>query len=178
MFAPKSKKSEPIPSAGLPPVSDIVSRPEAELPAAVVVPNVIAKGTVIEGNIIAEGDLTIEGTVRGDVTTKSTLIIGPTCLIEGNILAEHAEVAGQVKGTVQALGLLVIKSSSMIDGDVLTKNLNVESGSTFNGRFTVGAVTNGSASVRKPDASKMDSSVLGGDVKRPVPQTPAAPAKV
>ena len=140
--------------------------------------NVIGKGTIIQGNIVAEGDLVIEGTVRGDVTTKTTLIIGPTCVVEGNIVAEHAEVAGRVKGTVQALGLLVIKSSSMIDGDVLTKNLNVESGSTFNGRFTVGSVTS-TAAPKKTDATvKPEASVLGGEVRRPIPAAMAVPSKV
>lgn len=100
--------------------------------------NLIGKGTVIEGNIIADGDLIVEGTVRGDVTTKTKLIVGAGSVVEGNILADHAEVAGRVRGTVQASGLLIIKASSVIDGDVITKNLNVESGSTFNGRFQVG----------------------------------------
>ncbi len=100
--------------------------------------NVIGKGTVIEGNIIADGDLVVEGTVRGDVTTKTKLVVGANSMVEGNILADHAEVAGRVRGTVQASGLLIIKASSVIDGDVITKNLNVESGSTFNGRFQVG----------------------------------------
>lgn len=100
--------------------------------------NIIGKGTVIEGNIIADGDLMVEGTVRGDVTTKTKLVVGTTSVVEGNILADHAEVAGRVRGTVQASGLLIIKASSVIDGDVITKNLNVESGSTFNGRFQVG----------------------------------------
>ena len=122
--------------------------------------NVIGKGTVIEGNIIAEGDLVVEGTVRGDVTTKTSLLVGPSCIIEGNILAQHAEVAGRVKGTVQALGLLVIKSSSMIDGDVLTKNLNVESGSTFNGRFTVGSVT----STEMKPTKKPEPNAAAGDL--------------
>ena len=140
--------------------------------------NVIGKGTIIQGNIVAEGDLVIEGTVRGDVTTKTSLIIGPTCIVEGNIVAEHAEVAGQVKGTVQALGLLVIKSSSMIDGDVLTKNLNVESGSTFNGRFTVGSVTSTAAPKKTDAAVKLESSVLGGEVRRPIPTATSVPSKV
>lgn len=100
--------------------------------------NVIGKGTVIEGNIVADGDLVVEGTVRGDVTTKTKLVVGTNSVVEGNILADHAEVAGRVRGTVQASGLLIIKASSVIDGDVITKNLNVESGSTFNGRFQVG----------------------------------------
>ena len=147
--------------------------------------NVIGKGTIIEGNIIAEGDLIIEGTVRGDVTTKTSLIVGPSCIIEGNILADHAEVAGVVKGTVQALGLLVIKSSSMIDGDVLTKNLNVESGSTFNGRFTVGSVTstNTNGTIRKNDvptvsAAKLEASVLGSEIRRPAAPAASTVSKV
>ena len=43
-----------------------------------------------------------------------------------------------MQGTVKALGLLVINSSGTILGDVITKDLNVESGSTFNGRLQVG----------------------------------------
>lgn len=100
--------------------------------------NVIGKGTIIEGNVQAEGDLVVEGVVKGDVTTKTKLITGALSIIEGNILAQHAEIAGRVQGTVKALGLLVINSSGTILGDVITKDLNVESGSTFNGRLQVG----------------------------------------
>lgn len=103
-----------------------------------VLQNMIGKGTVIEGNVQAEGDLFIDGTVKGDVTTKTKLVAGPSAIIEGNILAQHAEIAGRVQGTVKALGLLVINSSGTILGDVITKDLNVESGSTFNGRLQVG----------------------------------------
>lgn len=103
-----------------------------------VLQNVIGKGTIIEGNVQAEGDLVVEGVVKGDVTTKTKLITGPSSIIEGNILAQHAEIAGRVQGTVKALGLLVINSSGTILGDVITKDLNVESGSTFNGRLQVG----------------------------------------
>ena len=172
MFGPKSKKSEPAMPAAAPmnfkpaPAAEAADEPSSKGGKATM-QNVIGKGTIIEGNIIAEGDLVIEGTVRGDVTTKTSLLIGPSCVVEGNILAQHAEVAGRVKGTVQALGLLVIKSSSMIDGDVLTKNLNVESGSTFNGRFTVGSVT----STETKPAKKPELTVMGGlgDARRAMP---------
>lgn len=100
--------------------------------------NVIGKGTVIAGNIITDGDLKIEGKVQGDVTTKTTLIVAEGSVIEGNLIAQHAEIAGRVHGTVQATGLLTIKSTGTIDGDVITMNLNVEAGSTFTGRFQVG----------------------------------------
>lgn len=108
--------------------------------------NIIGKGTVIEGNIMADGDLRIEGTVRGDVTTKTALHLAQGSVIEGNLIAQHAEIAGEVHGTVQATGLLVIKSTGTIDGDVITTNLNVEAGSAFTGRFQVGPTKSGKAS--------------------------------
>jgi cytoskeletal protein CcmA (bactofilin family) len=184
MFGPKTKKpGQPSIDASIPervvaePASQIETEKATSVPCAGPV-NVIGKGTVIQGNIIAEGDLVIEGTVRGDVTTKTTLIIGTSCVVEGNIVAEHAEVAGKVKGTVQALGLLVIKSSSMIDGDVLTKNLNVESGSTFNGRFTVGSVSSSNGAKKNDIQAVVTDSVLGGEIRRPTPSIAATPSKV
>lgn len=186
MFALKSKKPEQTPTrvmaepAAVAP--EAASRNDVERMPAMVCDapqNVIGKGTIIQGNIVAEGDLLIEGTVRGDVTTKTTLIVGKSCVIEGNILADHAEVAGQVKGTVQALGLLIIKSSSMIDGDVLTKNLNVESGSTFNGRFTVGSVTSTNSTLKSDVPTiKSESNVLGSDVRRTATAAVTSPSKV
>lgn len=143
MFGSNQKKT---PSTDAPPPVVAAShRKEPEAVPETTAANVIGRGTVIEGNIIADGDLILEGTVRGDVTTKTKLVVGSGSIVEGNILAEHAEVAGRVRGTVQASGLLTIKATSVIDGDVITKNLNVESGSTFNGRFQVGGKVEGSA---------------------------------
>ena len=184
MFGPKSKRPEPTIAAASHAPTILKPAPAAEADdnqsskgGRATMQNVIGKGTVIEGNIIAEGDLVVEGTVRGDVTTKTSLLVGASCVIEGNILAQHAEVAGRVKGTVQALGLLVIKSSSMIDGDVLTKNLNVESGSTFNGRFTVGSVTSTEAkSSKKPELSAVNNDL--GEVRRSMPVPAPVLAKV
>ena len=137
--------------------------------------NLIGKGTVIEGNVHAEGDLMVEGVVKGDVTTKTKLVCGPSALIEGNILAQHAEIAGRVHGTVKALGLLVINSSGTILGDVITKDLNVESGSTFNGRLQVGGnVTSLPIEIPKvtvapltPVASVFTESVFDSPAKKP-----------
>ncbi|HET6425586.1 MAG TPA: polymer-forming cytoskeletal protein [Planctomycetaceae bacterium] len=154
MFGSTQKKMTASDAAA--PVAPAVLRKDAEPDVPRPTMNLITEGTVIEGNIVADGDLIVEGTVRGDVTTRTRLIVGPASVVEGNIFAEQAEVAGRVRGTVQASGLLIIKASSVIDGDVITKNLNVESGSTFNGRFQVGGKVE---SVAKPavEAPKKES---------------------
>lgn len=102
---------------------------------------VIAAGTVVQGNVSADGDLQVDGIVKGDVSTKTTLIIGGQAVIEGNISSQHADIAGKVNGTVKTTGLVTIRSTSAIVGDVITRDLNVEPGSSFQGRFQVGAST-------------------------------------
>lgn len=145
----------------------------------------IAKGMLILGNVQAEGDLLVEGIIKGDVTTKTKLVVGPSALIEGNILAQHAEIAGRVQGTVKAQGLLVINSSGTILGDVITKDLNVESGSTFNGRLQVGGnittlpieIPKVAVAPLKTEPSALVDSVFDSPVKKPIVAT-VVPAKV
>jgi cytoskeletal protein CcmA (bactofilin family) len=102
---------------------------------------VIAAGTVVQGNVTADGDLQVDGIVKGDVATKTTLVVGGKAVIEGNISSQHADIAGKVTGTVKTSGLVTIRSTSGIVGDVITRDLNVEPGSSFQGRFQVGAST-------------------------------------
>lgn len=147
MFALKQPKA-PQKKTVLPVAESLPKSPkvtEAEMPASKPqeakpkTQNLIAEGTVIHGNIEAEGDVTLAGKVHGDVSTRAKLTVDVAAVIEGNIVAENADIAGTVQGTVTVRGLLTIRTSSQIDGDVVTKNLNVESGSMFTGRFDVGS---------------------------------------
>jgi len=100
--------------------------------------NYISAGTVIEGNIISHEDLRMDGTIKGDIKTTGCLILGKDSNVEGNILAAEAEVAGLITGTVESKGSLTIRATCKIFGDIITRSLNVESGSSFNGRCKVG----------------------------------------
>jgi cytoskeletal protein CcmA (bactofilin family) len=110
------------------PVSD--SRPASR--------NYLSSGTVIEGNIVSSDELYLDGTVKGDVRAATRLVMGKDAVVEGNIVAAEAEIAGRITGTVETKGLLAIKATCVIEGDIVTKSLNVESGSSFNGRCKVG----------------------------------------
>lgn len=100
--------------------------------------NIIGKGTTLEGNIEAYGNIRIEGRVVGSIVTKSKVALGKSCKVEGNILAQNAEVAGEVKGIVEVSDLLLLKSSAVIHGDIITNKLIVEAGATFNGGCKMG----------------------------------------
>jgi cytoskeletal protein CcmA (bactofilin family) len=112
--------------------------PEPVRAAAPEMVNYISAGTVIEGNMISHEDLRVDGRVKGDIKTSGRLWLGAKSVVEGNILAAEADVAGRITGTVESKGLLAIKSTCQIEGDIITKSLNVESGSSFNGRCKVG----------------------------------------
>lgn len=166
MFGNKSKP-EPAPVEA--PAADAprplpVSAPE---PMQSQLKNYISAGTVIEGNIISHEDLRLDGKVKGDVKTSARLWLGKDSVVEGNILAAEAEVAGRITGTVESKGLLAIKSTCRIEGDIATKSLNVESGSSFNGRCKVGG---------EPDAES--AKVAVANRLKQVAPAPAMAAKV
>lgn len=100
--------------------------------------NIIGKGTVMHGNIETYGNLRIEGKIVGNIKTKSKAACGHSSYIEGNVLAQNAEIAGHVTGTVEISELLILKPSAIISGDIITNKLIVESGATFNGGCKMG----------------------------------------
>lgn len=100
--------------------------------------NIIGKGTVMEGNLETFGNIRVEGKVIGNIKTKSKVALGQSSELEGNILAQNAEVAGEVTGTVEVTELLLLKPSAIISGEIITNKLIVESGATFNGGCKMG----------------------------------------
>ncbi len=100
--------------------------------------NIIGKGTMVEGSLETYGNIRVEGQVIGNIKTKSKVALGQSSRVEGNILAQNAEVAGEVSGTVEVTELLLLKPSAVISGDIITNKLIVESGATFNGGCKMG----------------------------------------
>ncbi|MTI20139.1 polymer-forming cytoskeletal protein [Fulvivirga sp. RKSG066] len=95
--------------------------------------NIIGKGTKLKGDIETFGNIRIEGNIIGNVKTKSKIALGQSSEIEGNILAQNAEVAGVVKGKIEVTDILILKPTAVINGDIVTNKLIVETGATFNG---------------------------------------------
>jgi cytoskeletal protein CcmA (bactofilin family) len=138
MFGNKNPKGKEVSMAAPAPAPAPVRMAPVDEPAPKAPKNYISAGTVIEGNIISHEDLRMDGTVKGDIKTTGCLILGKESNVEGNILASEAEVAGLITGTVESKGSLTIRATCKIFGDIITRSLNVESGSSFNGRCKVG----------------------------------------
>lgn len=101
--------------------------------------NTIGKGTTIEGNLETYGNIRVDGRVVGNIITKSKLVLGQSSYVDGNVLAQNAEVLGEVKGKIEVTELLTLKPSSVIHGDIVTNKLIVETGAKFNGGCKMGS---------------------------------------
>ena len=100
--------------------------------------NIIGKGTTLTGDLETFGNLRVEGKVKGSVKSKSKVAFGQSSEVDGNVLAQNAEIAGHVTGTVEISETLVLKSSAVIDGDIIANKLLVETGAVFNGTCKMG----------------------------------------
>jgi len=100
--------------------------------------NNIGKGTFLQGNIETYGNIRIEGKVKGDVISKSKIALGQSSQVEGNIIAQNADIEGEVKGRVEVTELLVLKSTAVVNGDISTGKMIVETGAVFNGACKMG----------------------------------------
>jgi cytoskeletal protein CcmA (bactofilin family) len=100
--------------------------------------NIIGKGTILEGSVETFGNIRIEGKVVGDIKTKSKVALGQSSVVEGNILAQNAEIAGEVQGVIEVTELLILKPTAKVSGDIITNKLIVESGAAINGNCKMG----------------------------------------
>lgn len=101
--------------------------------------NTIGKGTFLEGNVETYGNIRIEGKVTGNVKSKSKVALGPSSVVQGNVMAQNADLEGEVKGRIEVAELLVLKATAVIHGDIVTGKLVVEPGALFNGTCKMGA---------------------------------------
>jgi cytoskeletal protein CcmA (bactofilin family) len=106
--------------------------------------NSLVQGTNVEGTIHADKDIRIDGTLKGTLTCKGKVIIGPTGYITGDITCENAVIEGRFEGILMVGDVLHVKETAKIDGDVTTQKLVVQPGSIFNVKCKMGAPsTNG-----------------------------------
>jgi cytoskeletal protein CcmA (bactofilin family) len=119
--------------------------------------NALVKGTTVEGNIRCDSDLRVDGTIKGKLTCKSKVIIGPTGAVDGEIVCQNAVIEGRFKGTLSVSELLNVRETAEIDGDISTGKLIVQSGAKFNVacKMEVGGHSNGAS--KSADSKTNDS---------------------
>ena len=95
--------------------------------------NIINSGTQILGDVNSDGDMRVDGSIKGYLTSKARLVLGPTAVIEGDVKAANIEISGEVNGNIYATELLTVKATAKISGDIVSNKLIIEAGAIFNG---------------------------------------------
>ncbi len=101
--------------------------------------NIINAGTKISGDLSSEGDLRIDGSVTGNISVKTKLVLGASAIVEGNIKAQNCDISGILKGNINVTELLTIKATSKTTGDISSSKLIIEAGAEFNGKSSMNA---------------------------------------
>ncbi len=100
---------------------------------------IVASGTEIKGNIESKGDIRVDGTLHGNLSTSSKVLVGPSGKIYGDVVAQQADVLGQINGTIKVTELLYLKGSCQINGNIYAGQLQVDATASFNGECHMGA---------------------------------------
>jgi cytoskeletal protein CcmA (bactofilin family) len=137
MFSKAKKKSNGSATAGLPteaagakgatsaaPTGSITRQPSG-------VPSIISADLTIEGNLISHGDLQIDGTVHGDIRSR-TLTLGEHAQVQGGVQAETARICGEITGEINAKTVVLTKTAKVV-GDVVHRSLAIEAGAYIDG---------------------------------------------
>lgn len=111
---------------------------------------VISKGVKIEGKLSCSGSIRLDGEVKGDISSQSTVIIGENGKVNGQINAENITIGGRVTGTVKAKDKLVLDAKANLQGDVISKVIAIEAGANFNGNCKMGDAANINVSAPSP----------------------------
>lgn len=126
----------------------MVKNRENEVPSI----NLLGSGTIVKGEIKLIGDFRIDGTFIGTINCKGKVVVGPTGVIDGEIVCQNADFSGEIKATVKVSELLTLKESAKFSGDITTNKLAIEPGAKFSGT----CIMDGSDAKTTPPAVKHD----------------------
>lgn len=94
---------------------------------------IIGVSSSMEGNINSNGIIRIDGKFKGDIVTKTDLIVGEQGYIEGNIIANNASISGKIEGNIKCHELLEILPTGRVFGDIEVANMAINEGAIFKG---------------------------------------------
>lgn len=90
-------------------------------------------GTVIQGKLTFDTPVRIDGKLTGEIFSSSTLIIGPTGVVDATVEVASLVVLGSLKGSVKVSDRIEVYSHGSVEGSLTTPVLVVEQGCTLNG---------------------------------------------
>ncbi len=130
------------------------NKPEKETEEVSNERNIIGKGTTITGDIETFGNIRIDGRLNGNIKSKSKVALGQGSVVDGNIMAQNAEIEGEIIGKLEITDILILHPTAVIKGDIYTAKLIVKSGAIFSGSCHMGEKINKEIKIESTNNTK------------------------
>ena len=93
----------------------------------------IGEELTVEGEISGEEEISIQGTVRGTLSTSDAVQIHPGAVVQADITAASLVIGGQVTGNVNSSDRVDLQADGRLVGDVRAARLTIADGASFKG---------------------------------------------
>lgn len=128
----KGKSPEPPPPPQMrPAAAPMVEAPKRAPAAARAGPSLFSADVKMKGAIVSQGEVQIDGVIEGDVRASS-LTIGDTGAVKGEVVAESVVVRGTVEGRIRARKVQLC-TGAKVRGDIFHASLAIEPNALFEG---------------------------------------------
>lgn len=87
----------------------------------------------VEGNSNAAEVFADSAKITGDIHANSSVKVGQSSVIIGNIYATSAVIAGAVKGDIDVQGPVILDTSAIVMGNIKSKSVQINNGAVIEG---------------------------------------------
>ena len=92
----------------------------------------LGPGSQFEGKLLFNEIVRLDGTFRGEINSRDTLIVGESADIQAEINVGTLVLSGRFKGNVKATQRVELRSPAQVEGNIETPVLVVEEGVLLN----------------------------------------------
>ncbi len=97
----------------------------------------LGPGSQFEGKLIFDEIVRLDGTFRGEISSRDTLIVGKTADLQAEISVGTLILSGRFKGNVKAANRVELRAPAQVEGSIETPVLMVEEGVQLNGTLAM-----------------------------------------
>ncbi len=94
-------------------------------------PTIISVDMRVSGDMRTDGDVQIDGVVDGDVQS-TTISIGKTAEVNGEVIADKVKVFGRVNGRIRGKEVSLMETAE-VNGDIVHESLEINRGAFIDG---------------------------------------------
>ncbi len=97
----------------------------------------LGPGSQFEGKLIFDEVVRLDGTFRGEVNSRDTLIVGQSADVQAEVTVGTLIVSGRFKGNIKAAAKVELRAPAQVEGSIDTPVLVVEEGVVVNSTLTM-----------------------------------------